>query len=212
MKRPVPGRRPLARLDAAPARHQMQRGRYAQFVIEIDESEHALDRMAGLLREAGVKDALISAGGSSVLAVGWRGGGWAIDIKSRQVRRERLARVRIRNAALATSGAGEQFVEVDGVRYGHVIDPRTGWPARGVLSVSVVADEAAVADALSTAFLVGGPALARQYCAAHSETLVLVTPDDGTESPLMFGSHRGVMIEDETAALKGVALQRGEYA
>src|SRR5207245_7232846 len=122
--------------------------------------------------------------------------GWTIDIKSRQVRRDRLARLRITNAALATSGAGEQFVDVDGVRYGHVIDARTGWPARGVLSVSVVADEAAVADALSTAFLVGGAALAERYCASHAATLALVTPDDGRERPHVFGSHRGATIEE----------------
>ena len=51
--------------------------------------------------------------------------------------RHRLSRrFWLRNAALGTSGAGEQFVEVDGTRYGHVIDPRTGWPASGVLSAA----------------------------------------------------------------------------
>ena len=59
-------------------------------------------------------------------------------------------------APVGTSGAGEQFFEADGVRYGHVIDPRTGQPASGVLSASVIASSAALADALSTAFLIGG--------------------------------------------------------
>ena len=159
-----------------------------------------------MLAAAGVGEALVSAGGSSVLAMGAPDGGWTIDVKSRQARRERLARLHLKSGpperghvcqiALATSGAGEQFVDVDGTRYGHVIDPRTGWPARGVLSVSVVADDPAAADALSTAFLVGGPALAEQYCASHAETLALVTPDDGHECPLVFGSHRGATIED----------------
>jgi len=162
--------------------------------------------MARLLEKARVKDALLSAGGSSVLALGAPNGGWNIDVKSRQAGPDRLARLRLRSdarVALATSGAGEQFVEIDGVRYGHVIDPRTGWPARGVLSVSVVADDPAVADALSTAFLVGGAALAEHYCAAHPQTLVLLTPDDLYERPRIIGSHRGATIEGIRDAKRG---------
>ena len=67
---------------------------------------------------------------------------------------------------------------MNGVRYGHVIDPRTGWPASGVMSASVIASSAAAADALSTAFLIGGPALAERYCASHPGVLAIVTPDD----------------------------------
>jgi len=184
--------------------------RFARGGIELNLGAigkgYALGCMARVLAAAGVGEALVSAGGSSVLAMGAPDGSWTIDVKSRQARRERLARLHLKSGsperghvyqiALATSGAGEQFVDVDGTRYGHVIDPRTGWPARGVLSVSVVADDPAAADALSTAFLVGGPALAEQYCASHAETLALVTPDDGRERPLVFGSHRGATIED----------------
>jgi thiamine biosynthesis lipoprotein len=169
---------------------------------------YALGRMAHLLKRDGVDEALLSAGGSSVAAVGGPDGGWVVDVKSRQISRERLARLRLSTRSdavkrgfspaigLATSGAGEQFVTIDGVRYGHVIDPRTGWPAQGVLSVSVVCDDPATADALSTAFLVGGRALAEQYCARHPETLVLLTPDDGSERPIVIGSHRGAIVTE----------------
>jgi len=155
----------------------------------------ALGQVAARLRQHGVRHALLSAGGSSVLALGGRGAGWVVDLRSRQVSRDRLARVRLRDAALATSGAGEQFVEVGGTRYGHVLDPRTGSPASGVLSASVIAAEAAVADALSTAFLVGGLELARRYCADHPGTLALVTPDDGSERPRVFGQCPGATLE-----------------
>ena len=155
----------------------------------------ALGQVAARLRQHGVRHALLSAGGSSVLALGGRGAGWVVDLRSRQVSRDRLARVRLRDAALATSGAGEQFVEVGGTRYGHVLDPRTGSPASGVLSASVIAAEAAVADALSTAFLVGGLELARHYCADHPGTLALVTPDDGSERPRVFGQCPGATLE-----------------
>ncbi|HEY8148032.1 MAG TPA: FAD:protein FMN transferase [Vicinamibacteria bacterium] len=156
---------------------------------------YALDRMAALMRARGVAHALISAGGSSAVALGGRGEGWTVDIRSRQVASGKLARLHLRDGALATSGAGEQFFEVDGRRYGHVIDPRTGWPAAGVLSVSVVTAEGALSDALSTAFLVGGLGVARRYCASHPQTLALVTPDDGTSRPVVLGAFAGARVE-----------------
>jgi thiamine biosynthesis lipoprotein len=155
----------------------------------------ALARMAASMRARGVRDALLSAGGSSAVAVGGRGQGWRVDISSRRAR-GRLARLHLRDGALATSGAGEQFFVADGRRYGHVLDPRTGWPAEGTLSVSVVCADAATADALSTAFLVGGLALARRYCAWHPETLALVTPDDGSERPVVVGAYAGALLEE----------------
>jgi thiamine biosynthesis lipoprotein len=158
---------------------------------------HALRQVGGLLRDRGLRHALVSAAGSSVLAIGGRAGGWRVDVVSRQVKRTRLARMALRDVALGTSGAGEQFVEADGRRYGHVLDPRTGWPASGVVSASVVTGDAAVADALSTAFLVGGIALAERYCATHPGVLALVTPDDGSERPRVIGRCAGVTLEIE---------------
>jgi thiamine biosynthesis lipoprotein len=152
---------------------------------------YALDRVAGGMRAAGVEDALLSAGCSSLLAIGGRGRGWQVEVVSPRASRS-LARVWLRDAALGTSGAGEQFVEIDGTRYGHVIDPRTGWPASGVLSVSVIASSGAVADALSTAFLVGGLDLAERYCVEHRDVMALVTLDDGSEAPRIVGSFAGV--------------------
>jgi thiamine biosynthesis lipoprotein len=156
---------------------------------------YALGRMATSMRERGVRDALLSAGGSSAVALGGRGQGWLVDVRSRCAR-GRLARLHLRDGALATSGAGEQFFEVQGRRYGHVLDPRTGWPAAGTLSVSVVCEDAATADALSTAFLVGGLTLARRYCGRHPQTLALVTPDDGSERPVVVGAYPGAALEE----------------
>jgi thiamine biosynthesis lipoprotein len=155
----------------------------------------ALDRVGAGLRRRGVRHALLSAGGSSILALGGRGGGWVVDLRSPQVRRERLLRLRLRDAALGASGAGEQYVDVDGKRYGHVLDPRTGWPAGGLINAAVIASDAAVADALSTAFLVGGIDLAERYCAAHPGVLALLTPDDGSERPRVYGAHPGAALE-----------------
>jgi FAD:protein FMN transferase len=156
----------------------------------------ALDRMSDLLWSRGCHQAVLSAGGSSVVAIGGGRPGWMIDVRSRQATGERIARLWLRDGALATSGAGEQFVDVEGRRYGHVLDPRTGWPASGAISVSVVTRSAATADALSTAILVAGESLAARYCAANPETLVLLTPDDGSGRCQVFGRYRGVEVED----------------
>jgi len=155
---------------------------------------HAVDRLGGVLRRRGVTRALVSAGGSSVLALGGHGGGWTIDLTSPQLD-SRIARVRLRDAALGTSGAGEQYIVADGVRHGHIFDPRTGRPSRGVLSASVVARDAETADALSTAFLVGGVDLARRYCRDHPQTLALITVDDSATTHV-FGSCNGARLED----------------
>ena len=153
---------------------------------------YVLDRMASGLREAGVRDALVSAGHSSVVALGGERGGWRVDLRS-LVRDEVLGRLMLKDAALGTSGAGEQYFELNGGRYGHVLDPRTGWPASGIRSASVVTASGADADALSTAFLVGGLDLARRYCASHRDVLAIVTPDEG--APQVFGSYRDASLE-----------------
>ena len=156
---------------------------------------HALDSVAHGMREAGVQHALLSAGRSSLLAIGGRDGGWQVDVISPRAQGA-LARVFLRNAAVGTSGTGEQFVVVDGVRYGHVLDPRTGWPASGVLSATVIASSSAVADALSTAFLVGGVTLAHEYCASHPGVLALVTPEGSARRTILVGHHPGALVEE----------------
>ncbi|HXH44797.1 MAG TPA: FAD:protein FMN transferase [Bradyrhizobium sp.] len=169
---------------------------------------YALDVVATTLRQRGVGHALLSAGRSSLLAIGGRGRGWPVDIVSarrpwpasggpkRAERHDRpIARAWLHNQALGTSGAGEQFVEVDGRRFGHVLDPRTGWPTDAMLSASVVCASAADADALSTAFLVGGPSLAERYCNHHPEVLALLTPNDGSGTTLVIGHQAGADVE-----------------
>ena len=105
------------------------------------------------------------------------------------------ADLRLRRAAMGTSGAGEQHFEVGGRRFGHVIDPRTGTPAEGVLSASAVAATAATADALATAFLVGGTPLAKSYCAEHPGTAAILVLEDDPRAIVVYGSRAGVAID-----------------
>lgn len=152
----------------------------------------AVDAIAARLIQRGVGHALVSAAGSSARAIGGRDGGYTVDITSPLVDRP-LARLRLRRGALGTSGVGRQSIVADGRRFGHVIDPRTGWPAAGVLSASVVTADATTADALSTAMLIGGAPLAARYCAAQPGTLVLLTTDD--LRTVRFGASRAALVE-----------------
>jgi thiamine biosynthesis lipoprotein len=145
---------------------------------------YALDRVVQLLAERGVDDVLCHGGLSSVAARGrdrgQRDGGWRIAVPHPFHREQAVGQLVLRDDFLGTSGAGTQFFEVDGRRYGHLIDPRTGQPADGVLTATVIATTGAEADALSTAFYIMGPAGASEYCAAHTDVAaVLVCPREG---------------------------------
>jgi thiamine biosynthesis lipoprotein len=142
---------------------------------------HALDRMAELLTEGDVGDVLLHGGRSSVLARGDCPGngqkGWTIGLRHPLRPEERLGEFVLADQSLGTSGSATQSFVHDGRRYGHLLDPRTGWPAEGVFTATVLAPTAAEADALSTAFYILGPAGTTEYCAARPEiAAVLVCP------------------------------------
>ena len=181
------------RLDAA-----ARRVRFARRGVEVNFGAigkgFALDRMRSVMRDRGVRRALLSAGHSSVMGIGGKGRGWPVDLRPRLASR-RVGRLWIRDGAVGTSGAGEQFVYINGQRYGHVIDPRNGRPASGVLGASVITGDAASADALSTAFLIGGSDLARRYCDAHPETLAVLVLDEPGERTDVFGRYSGATLE-----------------
>ena len=148
---------------------------------------YALDRAAEAMTTAGVDDFLLHGGQSSVIARGSRGGaapaGWIVGLSDPLRPERRLAEITLRDRALATSGASHQFFRHAGKRYGHILDPRTGWPAEGVFSATVIAPTAAAADALSTAFYTLGVDEARAYCDRHPDIgMVLLHPGKGGSS------------------------------
>jgi len=161
---------------------------------------YALDRVAASLRDR-VRIALLNAGASSIVAIGaggcdqGRNQGWSVGLRHPRNRNERLAKLRLHDCAVSTSGSEEQFFEHDGRRYGHIIDPRSGWPAQNVSSVSVVARSGAITDALATAFYIGGRELAERYCATHRQILVIML-ESSSEVPVVIGSYDGCQIEN----------------
>lgn len=142
---------------------------------------YGVDAATRALREAGVSSALVDISGN-MRAWGAPPGRdhWLVGIRDPRDRVPYVARIAVREGALATSGTYEQFIAKDGREYGHILDPRTGMPASGLISVTVLAGTAAEADAWGTALFVMGLGGATDLLATRSDlSAVLMTPGDG---------------------------------
>jgi len=117
---------------------------------------YAVDRAIEILRERGVTKAMVKAGGD-LRVIGTPPGknGWEVQIEDPAKRGKRTTIV-LREGALSTSGNYENFFEVDGRRYSHIIDPRSGMPVEGVVSCTVTAQTCLESDAYATGFFVMG--------------------------------------------------------
>ncbi len=168
---------------------QRQRVRFRQPGVEINLGAigkgWAIDRAIERIAAGGIADVLIHGGHSSLRASGSRGlpgqagsgSGWPVGLRHPLRPRHRLGTIVIQNRALGTSGSGTQFFIDQGRKLGHILDPRSGLPATGVLSATVLAPTAAEADALATAAYVLGPAeLDRIAPAGGSVSALLVLP------------------------------------
>jgi len=154
---------------------------------------YALDRVAEHLRvHFGIHTGLLHGGHSSVLALGSQPGsrrGWTVGVVHPSDPGRRLGMAHLRNRALGTSAATFQHLEYNGKRLGHILDPRTGWPAEGIAAASVTAPTAAEADALATAFYVLGVEKARGYCEQHRSIGAVILPQ-GRSRPVVLGYAR----------------------
>ncbi|MEM9533103.1 MAG: FAD:protein FMN transferase [Pseudomonadota bacterium] len=140
----------------------------------------AIDEVVDQLRDAGIPAALVNAGGD-LRGYGAPGRPWRVAIRRPGSGPARpLAVLHLReDEAVVTSGGYARYVQHEQERYPHILDPRTGLPAAGPLSVTVVAHSASVADAAATALMIGGlPAVAQTRSLAAVQHLLLIT-DDG---------------------------------
>lgn len=127
---------------------------------------YAVDRMAAILREAGVTSGLITAGSSSIYAIGappTESRGWHIAIRHPKDASKTVQDVYLKDESMGTSGNYEKFFLANGRMYSHIMDPRTGYPAEGMLSVSVIAPRAIDSEAWTKPFYING----RRWAAAH---------------------------------------------
>lgn len=120
---------------------------------------YAVDRMVAVLRAHGVRAALVSAAGSSIYGLGApaeQPKGWRISVSAPRDRNASVAEVFLKDFSISTSGSTEKFFRANGRIYSHIIDPRTGYPAEGTSSVSVVAERALDSEAWTKPYFING--------------------------------------------------------
>jgi FAD:protein FMN transferase len=126
---------------------------------------YAVDRVADLFKRRQIASALISAGGSTIYALGAPPGRPAWDLRLQDpIDPGKIAlHLTLKDRALSVAGSSEKSFEADGVVYSHIMDPKAGRPAQGLLSVAVVAASGTAGDALDDAFFVLGPERSQEY-------------------------------------------------
>ncbi|MGN0322902.1 MAG: FAD:protein FMN transferase [Oliverpabstia sp.] len=142
---------------------------------------YAGDLAAQVLRDNGITSALLDIGGN-IQAVGTKpdGSPWRLGLRD-PFSGGTLGVLEISNMAVVTSGNYERyFIGEDGKQYGHIIDPKTGHPAEtGLASVTVIAEEGRLCDALSTSLYVMGPGRAAEYWRQHQNFDMILITEDG---------------------------------
>jgi FAD:protein FMN transferase len=159
--------------------------RFARDGVELDPGGigkgYAVDRMVDILRKDGVASALVSASGSSIYALGMPPGqtGWKVGIRDPNDEDKTVTEVTLRDESMSTSGNYEKFFRAEGKIYSHIMDPRTGYPALGTLSASVIALRTLDSEAWAKPFYIHG----REWAAAHKPNgfrVYLCTGEAGT--------------------------------
>ena len=180
--------------DLAVQGNRLHVGRAALLDLGGIAKGYAVDCVRDSLQKMGVTDALIDLSGN-IAQLGSPPGRehWRLGLRDPANRDATLGTLTLTRAAVATSGDYEQFVAADGRRYGHILDPRSGWPADSLASVTVVMDSAMDADAWATALCVMGPAAAKKLAAARDDMDVILVErrEDGPDLIWVEGSLAG---------------------
>ena len=127
---------------------------------------YAVDRMVEVLKRNDVRIALVAGSGSSIYGMGAppdEPKGWPVKIKDPWDNRKTLAEVWLKDSSMSTSGSYEKFFRAEGKTYAHIMDPRTGYPAQGSVSVSVIAPRTVASEAWAKPYFVNG----RQWAVKH---------------------------------------------
>ena len=144
--------------------------RFDRTGVEIDPGGvgkgYAVDRMVEVLRRNGIQTALVAGSGSSIYGMGAppdEPRGWPVKIKDPWDNRKTLAEVWLKDSSMSTSGSYEKFFRAEGKTYAHIMDPRTGYPAQGSVSVSVIAPRTLDSEVWAKPYFVNG----RQWAVKH---------------------------------------------
>ncbi len=119
---------------------------------------YAVDQIVKVLKTGGIRSALVSAGGSSIFAMSSPPNepGWRVAIRNPLNKNLSIEEITLRDQSMSTSGTYEKFFTAGGQIYSHIMDPRTGWPAPGMLSVSVIAPAALDSEAWTKPVFING--------------------------------------------------------
>ncbi len=143
---------------------------------------YTVDRMAEVLRTQGISSALITAGSSSIYAIGTppQERGWKVSIRHPKKENEAVATVYLKDQSLSTSGSYEKFFRAEGRVWSHIMDPRTGFPASGTLSVSILSPRTLDSEAWAKPYFIQG----RRWAATHKpKDFRVFFCEDRTDSP-----------------------------
>ena len=163
--------------------------------------EYAADRVADLCRDRGIGSGLVDLGGD-IAIVGPKpdGAPWRVGIRDPQNPSRAMASIALSRGGVASSGSYERFIEVAGKRYCHILDPRTGWPVRGLAGVSVVSERCLLAGTAATVAMLKGQAGPRWL--AELGLPHLWVDDDSLRGGSLW-PRRGAPVEGASAALGG---------
>ena len=176
----------FSHIEISDSRHIRKKRPLLSLDLNSIAKGYAVDRIAAVIRENGSEDFLVEVGGE-VYASGTKKGGqpWRVGI-NRPLKDASVSQVyrvvTLQNLALATSGDYRNFFEIEGRRYSHVLDPRTGYPVRNsVVSASVMAETCTFADGLATALMVMGAdkGLALVERLDKVEAMIVIQQTDG---------------------------------
>lgn len=141
---------------------------------------YAVDLAIERLRVLGIRNALVNAGGGMTAMGRHDALPWRVGVRHPQGKGVLAALELHDGESVHTSGNYERFSEHEGIRYGHLIDPRTGYPGREILSATVIHDDGAVADAAATALVLAGRADWQRIAAQMGVALAMLVDEAGT--------------------------------
>jgi thiamine biosynthesis lipoprotein len=140
---------------------------------------HAVDRSIAILRGLGIEHASVTAGGDTRIIGDRFGRPWVVGIRHPDDPGRVIARIPLEDVAISTSGDYEHYFDEGGVRYHHIIDPKTGKSARGVRSATIIAPTSTLAEGLTKGVFILGPERGIALAESQPEVDAVVVRDDG---------------------------------
>ena len=161
-------------------------------------------RVMEVFKEYGIEHGIVSLGGN-VQALGTKKNGkaWRVAIQNPESELDYLGVLEIEDKCVITSGGYERFFEQDGVRYHHIIDPRTGYPAdSGIISATIISKDGTLADGLSTSLFIMGLEKAEKYWRANSDQFDFILEDKSGKLYVSEGVAESLTTEAEVEVVK----------